>query len=117
GAAGFNAANRLFENDIENIAIITEDVNLGTSRNAGSDKQTYYKLALESSDEDSVDKMAAVYHSGMHIHGDIAKVEASESVRAFMNLVELGVEFPFNEFGEYIGYKTDHDPNKRATSA
>ena len=40
GAAGFNAANRLFENDIKNIAIITEDVNLGTSRNAGSDKQT-----------------------------------------------------------------------------
>mgnify|MGYP002757001276 CR=1 FL=1 len=117
GAAGFNAANRLFENDIKNIAMITEDVNLGTSRNAGSDKQTYYKLALESSDEDSIDKMAEVYHSGMHIHGDIAKVEASESVRAFMNLVELGVEFPFNEYGEYIGYKTDHDPNKRATSA
>lgn len=117
GAAGFNAANRLFENDIKNIAIITEDLNLGTSRNAGSDKQTYYKLALESSDDDSVDKMAAVYYDGMHIHGDIAKVEASESVRAFMNLVELGVEFPFNEYGEYIGYKTDHDPNKRATSA
>lgn len=117
GAAGFNAANRLFENDIKNIAIITEDVNLGTSRNAGSDKQTYYKLALESSDDDSVDKMAAVYYDGMHIHGDIAKVEASESVRSFMNLVELGVEFPFNEYGEYIGYKTDHDPNKRATSA
>lgn len=117
GAAGFNAANRLFENDIKNVVIITEDVNLGTSRNAGSDKQTYYKLALESSDEDSIDKMAVVYHSGMHIHGDIAKVEASESVRSFMNLVELGVEFPFNEYGEYIGYKTDHDPNKRATSA
>lgn len=117
GAAGFNSANRLFENGIKDVVIITEDVNLGTSRNAGSDKQTYYKLSLESSYPDSIDKMAEVYHSGMHMHGDIAKVESSESVRAFMNLVELGVEFPFNEYGEYIGYKTDHDPNKRATSA
>lgn len=117
GASGFNAANRLFERGVKNIAIVTEDINIGTSRNAGSDKQTYYKLALESSDLDSVDKMAKVYVDGLQMHGDIAKVEASESVRAFMNLVELGVEFPFNDYGEYIAYKTDHDPNKRATSA
>lgn len=117
GASGFNAANRLFERGVKNIAIVTEDINIGTSRNAGSDKQTYYKLSLESSDLDSVDKMAKVYVDGLQMHGDIAKVEASESVRAFMNLVELGVEFPFNDYGEYIAYKTDHDPNKRATSA
>lgn len=117
GAAGFNAANRLYENDIKDLALITEDLNIGTSRNAGSDKQTYYKLSLESSEEDSVDKMARVYYDGFHMQGDLAKVEASESVRAFMNLVELGVEFPSNDYGEYIGYRTDHDPNKRATSA
>lgn len=117
GASGFNAANRLFENGVKDIAIITEDINIGTSRNSGSDKQTYYKLAIQGSDNDSVDSMAKVYLDGLHMHGDIAKVESSESVRAFMNLVELGVDFPSNEYGEYIGYKTDHDPNRRGTSA
>jgi succinate dehydrogenase/fumarate reductase flavoprotein subunit len=34
-----------------------------------------------------------------------------------MRLVELGVPFPTNEYGEYAGYKTDHDPRSRATSA
>jgi succinate dehydrogenase/fumarate reductase flavoprotein subunit len=34
-----------------------------------------------------------------------------------MNLCELGVPFPHNRYGEYIGYKTDHDPYERATSA
>ena len=77
GASGFNAANRLFERGVKNIAIVTEDINMGTSRNAGSDKQTYYKLSLESSDLDSVDKMAKVYVDGLQMHGDIAKVEAS----------------------------------------
>ena len=33
-----------------------------------------------------------------------------------MRLVELGVPFPANEYGEYAGYKTDHDPRRRATS-
>ena len=31
-------------------------------------------------------------------------------------LIELGVPFPRNRYGEYIGYKTDHDPRRRATS-
>jgi len=34
-----------------------------------------------------------------------------------MKLVLLGVPFPTNEYGEYVGYKTDHDPRQRATSA
>ena len=29
----------------------------------------------------------------------------------------MGVPFPVNRYGEYIGYKTDHDPHRRATSA
>ena len=41
GAAGFNAAVRLKEFGIDDVAIITEGVNCGTSRNTGSDKQTY----------------------------------------------------------------------------
>ena len=33
-----------------------------------------------------------------------------------MKLANLGMEFPTNAFGEYVGYKTDHDPYCRATS-
>ena len=29
----------------------------------------------------------------------------------------LGVKFPHDEYGQFIGYKTDHDPCRRATSA
>ena len=28
----------------------------------------------------------------------------------------IGVPFPKNRWGEYVGYKTDHDPARRATS-
>ena len=49
--------------------------------------------------------------------GEHALAEAAYSTRCFMRLVELGVPFPANEFGEYAGYKTDHDPRTRATSA
>ncbi|MBR5752774.1 MAG: FAD-binding protein, partial [Clostridia bacterium] len=31
--------------------------------------------------------------------------------------VQLGVRFPTNEFGEFVGYRTDHDTRGRATSA
>ena len=46
GAAGLNAASRLKQYGVNDIAIIAEQVNAGTSRNTGSDKQTYYKLSL-----------------------------------------------------------------------
>ena len=41
GAAGYNAAIRLNRLGVKDVAIITEGVNCGTSRNTGSDKQTY----------------------------------------------------------------------------
>lgn len=34
-----------------------------------------------------------------------------------MKLVNLGVPFPCNEYGEFVGYQTDHDHSGRATSA
>ena len=46
GCAGFNAADTLFDLGRRDIALLTEGVNMGTSRNTGSDKQTYYKLTL-----------------------------------------------------------------------
>ena len=116
GCAGFNAADRLYDLGIRDIAIITEGRFMGTSRNTGSDKQTYYKLSLCGSDGDSVREMADTLYSGGGVMGEHALCEAAYSTRCFMRLVELGVPFPTNEYGEYAGYKTDHDPRTRATS-
>ena len=60
--------------------------------------------------------MAESYLSAGSMHGDLALVEASLSARAFLNLVNLGVPFPRDEYGQFVGYKTDHDPRQRATS-
>lgn len=116
GAAGYNAADRLFSYGQEDIAIITEHVNAGTSRNTGSDKQTYYKLTLAGGEPDSVHEMARTLFEGGCVDGDLALCEAALSAQCFLKLVDLGVPFPRNRYGEFIGYKTDHDPRRRATS-
>lgn len=117
GAAGYNAVNRIKESGVLSVAMVTENVLWGTSRNTGSDKQTYYKLNVAGETRDSVRQMAEDLFSTGCVDGDNALCEASLSVRSFMNLCELGVAFPTNRYGEYIGYKTDHDPYARATSA
>ena len=117
GAAGYAAAGRLFQFGVRETALITEDRLAGTSRNTGSDKQTYYKLTMTGDQPDSVRQMAETYFEGGAIDGDTALCEAAMSARCFLHLAELGVPFPANDFGEYVGYKTDHDPAKRATSA
>ncbi|WP_310579536.1 FAD-binding protein [Lacrimispora sp.] len=116
GAAGFNAADQLWALGQKDIAIVTDHVGAGTSRNTGSDKQTYYKLTLCGNDPDSVGDMAETLFSGQCMDGDIALCEASLSARCFLKLVNLGVNFPQNRWGEFVGYKTDHDPRCRATS-
>ena len=116
GCAGYNAADRLYDLGVRDIAIVTEGRFMGTSRNTGSDKQTYYKLSLCGSDGDSVRELAETLYSGGGVMGEHALCEAAYSTRCFMRLVELGVPFPTNEYGEYAGYKTDHDPRTRATS-
>ncbi len=116
GCAGYSAADRLYDMGVRDIAIVTEGRFMGTSRNTGSDKQTYYKLSLCGSEGDSVREMADTLHSGGGVMGEHALCEAAYSTRCFMRLVELGVPFPTNEYGEYAGYKTDHDPRTRATS-
>ena len=116
GAAGFSAAIRLASAG-EEVALITESVNSGTSRNTGSDKQTYYKLSLAAGDADSVRAMAEDLFAGGCVDGDNALCEAALSARSFYRLAELGVAFPDNEYGEFMGYKTDHDRGRRATSA
>lgn len=116
GAAGYNAADRLLQAGQEDILIVTENRLAGTSRNTGSDKQTYYKLSLSGADGESVGQMARTLFEGQCVDGDLALCEAALSTQSFFKLVELGVPFPQNRYGEYVGYKTDHDPGKRATS-
>ena len=116
GAAGLNAAVQLDARGIKDLLIITEGLGMGTSINTGSDKQTYYKLGLYGTEPDSPVELAKSFFGGGSMHGDLALVEASLSARAFLNLVNLGVKFPQDSFGQFVGYKTDHDPRQRATS-
>ncbi|MBT9777690.1 FAD-binding protein [Clostridium sp. MCC353] len=117
GAAGLNSADCLWKFGVRDMALVTERMNSGTSRNTGSDKQTYYKLSLSGSGTDSVRKLAQVLYGGGCVDGDHALCEAALSCQGFFKLVELGVPFPHDRYGEYVGYKTDHDPNDRGTSA
>jgi succinate dehydrogenase/fumarate reductase flavoprotein subunit len=116
GAAGLNAAVQLRAAGVDDVLIVSEGLEMGTSINTGSDKQTYYKLSLCGDEADSPVAMAQTYFAGGSMHGDLALVEASLSARGFLNLVNLGVPFPRDAYGQFVGYKTDHDPRRRATS-
>ena len=116
GASGLNAAAQLAVNGIEDVMVLTEGLSMGTSINTGSDKQTYYKLSMCGAEADSPNAMAETYFANGSMHGDIALVESSLSARSFLNLVNLGIPFPRDEYGQFVGYKTDHDPRQRATS-
>ncbi len=107
---------QLRANGIEDVLILSEGLDKGTSINTGSDKQTYYKLSLCGAEGDAPEVMAETYFEGGSMHGDLALVEASLSARAFLHLVNLGVPFPRDTYGQFVGYKTDHDPRQRATS-
>ncbi len=117
GAAGLNAAVRLHAEGQTNVAIVTGRFGAGASAESGSDKQTYYKLSLAGDVPDSAFDMARDLAAGGSMHGDIALAEAQGSLEAFFRLVGLGVAFPKDRYGAYVGYKTDHDPRQRATSA
>ncbi|MBQ9324610.1 MAG: FAD-binding protein [Clostridia bacterium] len=116
GCAGLNCVDTLLSLGYTDVLLITEGMNCGTSRNTGSDKQTYYKLSLSGDEGDSVGEMARTFLQ-KDTHGDTALCEAAGSVPSFMKLCALGVPFPRNAYGEYVGYRTDHDTRTRATSA
>lgn len=116
GAAGYAAACDLYDLGVRNVLMASERRLSGTSRNTGSDKQTYYKLTLCGGEPDSVRDMAQTLFDGGCMDGDHALCEAACSARCFLRLAGLGLPFPTNRYGEYVGYKTDHDPKARATS-
>ena len=117
GAAALNAAVALHDRGQRDVAIVTECWGGGTSANAGSDKQTYYKLSLAGDMPDSARRLAEDLFAGGSMHGDIALCEAQHSAQAFYHLVQIGVPFPHDRFGGFTGYQTDHDRRGRATSA
>lgn len=117
GSAALNAADRLHQYGQTDLAIVTEQVGGGTSNNTGSDKQTYYKMSVFGAEPDSPLSMAETLFGGGAMHGDIAMAEAIGSLPAFFHLAAIGVKFPYNQLGGFVGYKTDHDPRQRATSA
>lgn len=80
GAAGLNCAVHLHMNGQEDVVVVTEDVTAGTSRNAGSDKQTYYKMSISGRKADSPYDVAETIFLGGATDGDIALVEANLSV-------------------------------------
>jgi succinate dehydrogenase/fumarate reductase flavoprotein subunit len=116
GAAGYNAALHLLDKGVENIVLVTENRLAGTSRNTGSDKQTYYKTACAGDQQDSPRAVAETLFAGASMDGDIALCEANHSLQEFFHLVSLGVDFPHGRYGDFAGYKTDHDPLQRASS-
>lgn len=116
GAAGYSAADWLFKEGITDIAVVTEGRLCGTSRNTGSDKQTYYKISMDGTSCDSAEKMALDICGGGCCDGIKAYNQAVNSARCFLRLCDYGVGFPQDEFGGFPGYKTDHDSTSRATS-
>ena len=116
GAAAYSAADWLFKENITNIAIVTENRLSGTSRNTGSDKQTYYKISMDGKTSDSAYKMASDLFSAGSCDGVKAYRQAVNSARCFLRLYDYGVNFPTDGHGGFPGYKTDHDNTTRATS-
>ncbi|MBN2314844.1 MAG: FAD-binding protein [Sedimentisphaerales bacterium] len=125
GAAGMNCAVHLCEfmkqkgvtDPAERIAVVTAGLGLGASRMSGSDKQTYYKIGTSPDVADSAEDFSKSLTAAGCCHGDSALIEAIGSLREFYHLVQAGVPFPTDSMGTFIGYKTDHDPFERATSA
>jgi len=125
GAAGMNCAVHLcefmgrkgLENPAERIVVVTGGLALGASRMSGSDKQTYYKMGTSPDVADSAEEFAKTLTAAGCCHGDLALAEAIGSLPEFYHLVRAGVPFPTDSMGSFIGYKTDHDPSERATSA
>lgn len=93
GAAGLNAAVSLKKQGLKRVVLISSGLNRGTSRNTGSDKQTYYKLGL-SSQADSIASMAETLFSGGAMDGPTALAEAALSARGICIWPISGCLFP-----------------------
>ena len=107
GCAGLSAALELNRLGVDAL-LVTEGMNMGASRNTGSDKQTYYKLSLAGDEADSVLSMAEDLFAGGGMDGDIALCQARVGA-GFSAPVRIGRAFSTDPYGQYAGYQTDHD--------
>ncbi len=125
GAAGGNCVVRLvdklaqagIDDPTGHVAWVSNSFHWGASRCSGSDKQTYYKLGTSPAAAIAAVDWAKTLTAGGACHEDSALIEAIWSIREFYHLVDLGVPFPSDEFGAFVGYQTDNDPYQSATSA
>lgn len=116
GAAAYSVADWLYKEGVTDIAVIAENRLSGTSRNTGSDKQTYYKMSMDGFTPDSPYKMAQDIFSAGCCDGEKMYLQSVNSIKCFLRLCDYGVGFPRDNFGGFPGYKTDHDNTVRATS-
>jgi glycosyltransferase involved in cell wall biosynthesis len=105
GCAGFNAADKLFDLGVTDIAILTEGRFMGTSRNTGSDKQTYYKLSLCGSDGDSVREMAEIYTTAdVFVNASLEETMGLTTVEAMACGTPCVVSTGVSEEGNITGF-------------
>lgn len=116
GIAGLNAAINLYDHGQTDIAILVDSEKGSTSRFARSDQQAYYKLSSYGTDSDSPYRMARTIQSTNSSDGELALVEANMSEQCFYRLAEMGLPFPQNEYGEYIGKKLSGESSRRSFS-
>src|ERR1035437_8102292 len=91
GAAGLKCADALHYLGVRDVALVVDKLGNGTSSNAGSDKQTYYKMGVFGGDPDSpMDFARSLFQGGM-MHGDLAYIEGLGSLPAFFDLCKIGV--------------------------
>ena len=112
GVAALNAAERLHELGHDDIIVVTDTVG-GTSSDAAAAKSAYYRMGMAWETPDSPTAFAQTLCEGGMTHGDVAYVEAVNSIPAFLHHVSNGVPFPRDEFGVFIGY----GEHQRTTSA
>ncbi|MFP4106150.1 MAG: oxidoreductase [Phycisphaerae bacterium] len=125
GAAAMNCSVQLVnqwrtagvDNPAEKLLVVTGGLKLGASRMSGSDKQTYYKMGTSPRVADTAVEFSKSLTDFGCCHGDNALIEGICSLRGFYHLADVGVPFPHDPWNAFIGYKTDHDPYERATSA
>ena len=102
GVAALNAAEHLHELGHDDAVIATHTLG-GASSDAAAAKSVYYRMGMEWEHPDSPAEMAKELCYGGMTHGDLAYVEAVNSIPEFLHLVRNGVPFPRDDYGRYTG--------------
>ncbi len=102
GVGALNAAEHLHELGHDDVVIATHALG-GASGDPASARSAYYRMGMEWEHPDSPADMAKQLCDGGMTHGDLAYVEAVNSIPEFLHLVRNGVPFPRDDYGRYTG--------------